>query len=76
MKPSILNAKTTLAIQDEPPFLLEKIIIKPCPGWMSGKVLRWVRLFFEKLEGLFDAKFESDWEKKTSLPWREWHQWE
>jgi DNA-binding NtrC family response regulator len=31
----------------------------------------WKRLM-EKMKGFFDAKFESDWEKKTGLPWQEW----
>jgi CheY-like chemotaxis protein len=31
----------------------------------------WKRLL-EKLKGFFDNKFESDWEKKTSLNWQEW----
>lgn len=31
----------------------------------------WKRLF-EKLHGFFTEKFESDWEKKTGLQWREW----
>ena len=31
----------------------------------------WKRLF-EKLHGFFTEKFESDWEKKTGLVWREW----
>jgi hypothetical protein len=25
-----------------------------------------------KLKSFFDAKFESDWEKKTGMNWREW----
>ena len=32
-------------------------------GWKS---------LFEKLHGFFTDKFESDWEKKTGLNWREW----
>lgn len=39
--------------------------------YLSG----WKRLM-EKLKDFFDAKFESDWEKKTGLEWREWHKWE
>lgn len=35
--------------------------------YLSG----WERLM-EKLKGFFDMKFESDWEKKTGLPWKEW----
>jgi CheY-like chemotaxis protein len=31
----------------------------------------WKRLF-EKLHGFFTKRFESDWEKKTGLMWREW----
>ena len=31
----------------------------------------WKHLF-EKLHGFFTDKFESDWEKKTGMDWREW----
>jgi len=31
----------------------------------------WTRLF-EKLHTFFAERFESDWEKKTGLTWREW----
>jgi len=31
----------------------------------------WKRLM-EKLHGFFTERFESDWEKKTGLNWREW----
>ena len=31
----------------------------------------WTRLF-EKLHVFFTERFESDWEKKTGLTWREW----
>ncbi len=31
----------------------------------------WKRLM-EKLKGFFDSKFESEWEKKTGMDWREW----
>jgi CheY-like chemotaxis protein len=31
----------------------------------------WKRLF-EKLHGFFTDRFESDWEKKTGIPWQEW----
>lgn len=34
----------------------------------------WKRLY-EKLKGFFDAKFESDWERKTGLNWQEWAGW-
>lgn len=30
------------------------------------------KLLFEKLYGFFNENFESDWEKKTGAPWREW----
>ena len=30
------------------------------------------RHLLEKLQGFFSKKFESDWEKKTGLNWREW----
>lgn len=36
-------------------------------GFESG----WKRLF-EKLHVFFTERFESDWEKKTGLKWREW----
>lgn len=36
-------------------------------GFESG----WRRLF-EKLHGFFTERFESDWEKKTGLNWKEW----
>jgi hypothetical protein len=26
---------------------------------------------YEKMNGFFDSKFESSWEEKTGLPWRE-----
>jgi len=31
----------------------------------------WKRLF-EKLHSFFTDRFESDWEKKTGMPWQEW----
>ncbi len=36
-----------------------------------GYVPAWKRLM-EKLKGFFDSKFESEWEKKTGMDWREW----
>jgi hypothetical protein len=27
---------------------------------------------YEKVNGFFDSKFESYWEEKTGLPWKEW----
>ena len=49
------------------PFLEDVLRYEYLPGW---------RRLLEKLKGFFDTKFESDWEKKTGLPWREWHKWE
>jgi hypothetical protein len=34
----------------------------------------WKHLY-EKLKEYFDSKFESDWEKKTGLDWKEWTNW-
>jgi CheY-like chemotaxis protein len=45
------------------PFLEDILKYDYLPGW---------RRLFEKLKGFFDSKFESDWEKKTGLNWREW----
>lgn len=45
------------------PFLEDVLQYEYLPGW---------RRLFEKLKGLFDTRFESDWEKKTGLMWREW----
>jgi hypothetical protein len=30
------------------------------------------KYLFRKLEEFFSGSFESDWEKKTGLDWREW----
>jgi DNA-binding response OmpR family regulator len=49
------------------PFLEDVLRYEYLPGW---------RRLLEKLKGFFDSKFESDWEKKTGLLWREWHRWE
>jgi len=49
------------------PFLEDVLKYEYLPGW---------KRLFEKLKGFFDTKFESDWEKKTGLPWQEWHKWE
>ena len=46
------------------PFLEDVLKYEYLPGW---------RRLFEKLKGFFDSKFESDWEKKTGMDWREWH---
>jgi hypothetical protein len=45
------------------PFLEDILKYDYLPGW---------KRLFEKLKGFFDSKFESDWEKKTGLNWREW----
>ena len=49
------------------PFLEDVLKYEYLPGW---------KRLLEKLKGFFDDKFESDWEKKTGLEWREWHRWE
>ncbi len=49
------------------PFLEDVLQYEYLPGW---------KRLLEKLKGFFDSKFESDWEKKTGLPWQEWHRWE
>jgi CheY-like chemotaxis protein len=49
------------------PFLEDVLKYEYLPGWKH---------LVEKLKGFFDNKFESDWEKKTGLPWQEWHKWE
>jgi len=48
------------------PFLEDVLKYEYLPGWKH---------VLEKLKGFFDDKFESDWEKKTGLEWREWHKW-
>ena len=45
------------------PFLEDVLEDEYLPGW---------RKLMGKLKKFFDSKFESDWEKKTELPWREW----
>jgi CheY-like chemotaxis protein len=45
------------------PFLEDVLKYEFEPGWTR---------LFEKLHGFFTEKFESDWEKKTGLNWREW----
>ena len=49
------------------PFLEDILKYEYLPGW---------KRLLEKLKGFFDTKFESDWEKKTGLEWKEWHKWE
>lgn len=46
------------------PFLEDVLRYEYLPGW---------KRLLQKLKGFFDEKFESDWEKKTGLPWIEWH---
>ncbi len=45
------------------PFLEDVLKYDYLPGW---------KRLFEKLKGFFDTKFESDWDKKTGLNWKEW----
>ncbi len=45
------------------PFLEDVLKYEYLPGW---------KRLMEKLKSFFDVKFESDWEKKTGLPWQEW----
>jgi CheY-like chemotaxis protein len=45
------------------PFLEDVLQYEYLPGW---------KRLFDKLKEFFDSKFESDWEKKTGLNWREW----
>jgi CheY-like chemotaxis protein len=49
------------------PFLEDALQYQYLPGW---------KRLFEKMKGFFDSKFESDWEKRTGLPWQEWQKWE
>lgn len=48
------------------PFLEDVLIYEFVPGW---------KRLYEKLKGFFDSKFESDWEKRTGLAWKEWDKW-
>lgn len=45
------------------PFLEDTLRLEYLPGWKK---------MMEKLKGFFNTRFESDWEKKTGLPWQEW----
>ena len=45
------------------PFLEDILKYEYLPGW---------RRLMEKLKIFFDSKFESDWEKRTGLPWKDW----
>jgi len=45
------------------PFLEDVLKHEYLPGWKN---------LMKKLKTFFDSQFESDWEKKTDLPWAEW----
>ena len=45
------------------PFLEDVLKYEYLPGW---------KRLYSKLKEFFDTKFETDWEKKTGLNWREW----
>ena len=45
------------------PFLEDVLRYDYLPGW---------KRLLENLKSFFDGRFESDWEKKTGLNWREW----
>jgi CheY-like chemotaxis protein len=45
------------------PFLEDVLRYDYLPGW---------KRLLENLKGFFDSRFESDWEKKTGMNWREW----
>jgi DNA-binding NtrC family response regulator len=45
------------------PFLEDVLKYEYLPGW---------KRLMEKSKTSFDSKFESDWEKKTDFPWKEW----
>jgi CheY-like chemotaxis protein len=45
------------------PFLEDVLTYEYLPGW---------KRLMGKLKIFFDAKFESDWEKKTGMNWQEW----
>ena len=45
------------------PFLEDVLTYEYLPGW---------KRLMGKLKSFFDAKFESDWEKKTGMNWQEW----
>jgi CheY-like chemotaxis protein len=45
------------------PFLEDVLTYEYLPGW---------KRLMGKLKSFFDAKFETDWEKKTGIDWREW----
>jgi len=45
------------------PFLEDVLTHEYLPGW---------KRLMEKLKGFFDQRFESGWEKKAGMDWREW----
>lgn len=45
------------------PFLEDVLQYEFEPGW---------KRLFDKLQGFFTERFESDWEKKTGMNWKEW----
>jgi hypothetical protein len=45
------------------PFLEDVLKYEYLPGW---------KRVMDRLKDFFDTRFESDWEKKTGLPWQEW----
>ena len=45
------------------PFLEDVLHYEYLPGW---------KRLYARLKGFFDVKFESEWEKKSGLPWQEW----
>ncbi len=45
------------------PFLEDILKHEYLPAWKS---------LMKKMKGFFDLKFESNWEKRTDLPWKEW----
>ena len=47
-------------------FLEDMLTYDYAPGWKH---------LYEKLKEFFDSKFESDWEKRTGLGWKEWTKW-
>jgi CheY-like chemotaxis protein len=48
---------------DVVPFLENVLKYEYLPGW---------KRLIETLKDFFDIRFETDWEKKAGLPWREW----
>ncbi len=48
---------------DVVPFLEDVLQYEYLPGWKN---------LMKNLKKFFDSKFESDWKKKTNLPWSEW----